>query len=90
MVRGRGRSSPALAGIWCFVDSVIPGHVPDFEEIEPDVKTAWLSEQKALAWEKTYQEMRAKYTVLLPRPPENASAAPSPSATVVASGFGVQ
>ena len=58
-----------------FVDTAIPGRVPDFEEVEPDVKTAWLSEQKALAWEKTYQEMRAKYTVLLPKPPENASAA---------------
>ncbi len=53
-----------------FVDTAIPGRVPDFEEIEPDVKTAWLSEQKALAWDKAYQEMRAKYTVLLPRLPE--------------------
>ena len=30
-----------------FVDTVIPGRVPAFEEIEPDVKTAWLSDQKA-------------------------------------------
>ena len=49
-----------------FVDTVIPGRVPDFEEIEADVKTAWLGEQKALAWDKAYKEMRAKYTVLLP------------------------
>lgn len=61
-----------------FVDTAIPGRVPDFEEIETDVKTAWLGEQKVLAWDKAYQEMRAKYTVLLPRPPENASAAPAP------------
>jgi peptidyl-prolyl cis-trans isomerase C len=53
-----------------FVDTVIPGRVPAFEEIEPDVKTAWLGEQKALAWEKAYKDMRAKYTVLLPAPPE--------------------
>ncbi len=53
-----------------FVDTVIPGRVPNFEEIEPDVKTAWLGEQKALAWEKAYKEMRAKYTVLLPAPPD--------------------
>jgi hypothetical protein len=52
-----------------FVDTVIPGRVPPFEEIEPDVKTAWLAEQKAKAWEKAYKEMRAKYTVLLPAPP---------------------
>jgi peptidyl-prolyl cis-trans isomerase C len=53
-----------------FVDTVIPGRVPDFEEIEPDVKTAWLGEQKAQAWQKAYAEMRAKYTVLLPAPPK--------------------
>jgi len=52
-----------------FVDAVIPGRVPAFEEIEPDVKTAWLAEQKALAWKKAYKEMRARYTVLLPAAP---------------------
>lgn len=63
-----------------FVDTVIPGRVPDFEEIEADVKTAWLGEQKALAWDKAYREMRAKYTVLLPAPPEGTNGTP-PSAT---------
>ena len=58
-----------------FVDTVIPGRVPAFEEIESDVKTAWLSEQKATAWEKTYKDMRAKYTVLLPAPPDQETAA---------------
>ena len=57
-----------------FVDMVIPGRVPAFEEIEGDVKTAWLGEQKAQAWEKAYREMRAKYTVLLPAPPDKESA----------------
>lgn len=52
-----------------FVDTVIPGRSPAFGEIESDVKTAWLGEQKARAWQKTYREMRAKYTVLLPAPP---------------------
>ena len=56
-----------------FVDAVIPGRVPAFEEIEHDVKIAWLADQKAVAWEKAYKEMRAKYTVLLPVPPETAS-----------------
>jgi len=58
-----------------FVDTVIPGRVPAFEEIEPDVKTAWLAEQKALAWEKAYKDMRAKYTVLLPAPPDEKTVA---------------
>jgi peptidyl-prolyl cis-trans isomerase C len=62
-----------------FVDTVIPGRVPAFEEIEPDVRTAWLSEQKALAWQKAYEGMRAKYTVLLPAPPPATSARASTS-----------
>ena len=60
-----------------FVDTVIPGAVPAFEEIEPDVKTAWLGEQKAQAWEMAYKAMRAKYTVLLPAPPDSAPAKPA-------------
>jgi peptidyl-prolyl cis-trans isomerase C len=64
-----------------FVESFTPGRVPAFEEIESDVKTAWLGEQKAQAWRKAYREMRANYTVLLPGPPDDKSArasAPSP------------
>ena len=53
-----------------FVDTVIPGRVPAFEEVEPDVKTAWLGEQKAVAWQKAYKDLRAKYTILLPVPPK--------------------
>ena len=57
-----------------FVDTLIPGRVPAFEEVEADVKKAWLAEQKALAWQKAYQDLRAKYIVLLPAPTDNASA----------------
>jgi peptidyl-prolyl cis-trans isomerase C len=57
-----------------FVDTLIPGRVPALEEVEADVKTAWLAEQKAQAWQKAYQDMRGKYTVLLPAPAENESA----------------
>ncbi len=52
-----------------FVDTVVPGRVPAFEEVEPDVKTAWLGEQKERARADAYKAMRAKYTVLLPAPP---------------------
>src|SRR6516162_7678481 len=62
-----------------FVDTVIPGRIPAFEEVESEVKTAWLAEQKQTAWQKSYAEMRAKYTVLLPGPPDkNAPEAPAP------------
>jgi parvulin-like peptidyl-prolyl isomerase len=60
-----------------FVDTVIPGRIPAFEEIEPDVKTAWLGEQKATAWQKAYSDMRAKYIVLLPAAPSEAAQAPA-------------
>jgi peptidyl-prolyl cis-trans isomerase C len=77
-----------------FVDTVIPGRIPALEEIESDVKTAWLGEQKATAWQKAYAKMRAKYTVLLPGPPPGAVAnqpADSPAKQVPApSGEGPQ
>lgn len=57
-----------------FVDSVTPGRLPTFEEVAQQVKTAWLGEQKDLAWKKAYDEMRAKYQVLLSVPAEVATA----------------
>ena len=57
-----------------FVDTVIPGRIPAFEEVESEVKTAWLNDQKASAWDKAYKEMRAKYTVLLPAAPDKETA----------------
>ena len=62
-----------------YVDTVIPGRIPAFEEMEPDVKTAWLGEQKQQAWQKAYKEMREKYSVLLPDPSGKESVqAPAP------------
>jgi peptidyl-prolyl cis-trans isomerase C len=54
-----------------FVDSFTPGRIPAFEEVEPDVKTAWLADQRDQAWRKAYETMRAKYQLLLPAPPAN-------------------
>ena len=53
--------------IW--IESIAPGKVPAFEEVEPDVKTAWLADQKAIQWQKAYATMRAKYDVIAPQPP---------------------
>jgi peptidyl-prolyl cis-trans isomerase C len=52
-----------------YVDTLIPEHASAFEEVEPDVKTAWLAARKAEAWDKAYGEMRAKYELVLPAPP---------------------
>ena len=62
-----------------FVESFTPGRIPVLEEIESDVKTAWLGDQKEQAWRKAYQEMRANYAVLLPEPPVEQSARASAS-----------
>ena len=62
-----------------FVDTVIPARAPPFEDVEQDVKRAWLADQKAKAVAKAYQDMRAKYTVLMPAPPpEGAPPPPKP------------
>jgi hypothetical protein len=57
-----------------YIDTVIPGRVPLFEEVESDVRTTWLNEQKERAWRKSYSDMRAKYKILLPAPPTESMA----------------
>ena len=64
-----------------FIDTAVPGRVPAFDEVEAEVKTAWLGEQKALAWQKAYNEKRAKYKVLLPDVRDPAVSAPSTSSS---------
>ncbi len=61
-----------------FIDSIIPGRIPGFEEVEPDVRTAWLAAQKAQSWQEAYARMRARYTVLLPAAPASAPAGEPP------------
>lgn len=51
-----------------FIDTVTPSHLPAFEEVEPEVRSAWLADQKSIAWDKAYATMRAKYFVVLPTP----------------------
>ncbi len=63
-----------------FVDSLTPERASSFEEVEPDVKTAWLATRKAEAWDEAYKTMRAKYELVLPAPPENAAGV-TPAAT---------
>ncbi len=62
-----------------FVDSLTPGRVPAFEEVEPNVISAWKTDQRAEAWRKAYAEMRAKYEVLLPAPPDEVASESGPA-----------
>jgi hypothetical protein len=60
-----------------FLDTLAPSRIPAFEEVEPEVKTAWLAARKGEAWEEAYKKMRAKYVLALPAPPEAAATAPA-------------
>jgi peptidyl-prolyl cis-trans isomerase C len=59
--------------VW--IESISPGRLPNFEEVEPDVKTAWLADRKTQQWEQAYEKMRTRYQVLLPEPPAEPSSA---------------
>lgn len=63
-----------------YIDSVIPGRVPAFDEVEGEVKTAWLGVQKEIGWQKAYKEMRARYTLRIPVPVDDAALAESRAA----------
>ncbi len=62
-----------------FLESLTPERGSAFEEVEPEVKTAWLGARKATAWDEAYKKMRAKYELLLPAPPAEV-ASPTPGA----------
>lgn len=59
--------------VW--IDSITPSRVPQFEEVEPDVRSAWIEEQRAESKSKMFEAMSARYEVLLPKP--TAKEAPS-------------
>lgn len=64
-----------------FVEEMTPGRLPEFEEVEPDVKAAWTREQRAELKRQAYDLMRAKYQVVLP------TAKPSDAAALSAGRF---
>jgi peptidyl-prolyl cis-trans isomerase C len=49
-----------------FINSSVPSRVPSFEEIEPDIKSAWIEDQQVLVKRKAYETMRARYKVVMP------------------------
>ncbi|MGH7802360.1 MAG: peptidylprolyl isomerase, partial [Thermodesulfobacteriota bacterium] len=52
--------------VW--VDTITPSRVPQFEEVEPDVRSAWIEEQRAETKRKMFEAMRVRYEVVLPKP----------------------
>ncbi len=49
-----------------FIESLAPGRVPGFDEIERDVRASWQNNQRDELKRMAYDVMRAKYTVVLP------------------------
>jgi hypothetical protein len=49
-----------------FVDGIEPGRLPAFEEVEPEVKSAWLDQKQREMKQVALQAMRARYTVIVP------------------------
>lgn len=56
-----------------FIDSLTPARQPAFEEVELDVKTAWVDEQRAEFKRKAFEAMKAKYEIVLPKAAPNAA-----------------
>ena len=79
---GRGPSSRAWVGIWCSLRPSTPGRVPSYDEIEPQIKAAWLDEQRAAARQRAFEAMKAHYEIRLPEAPRIATA---PDATTAKS-----
>jgi hypothetical protein len=67
-----------------FVDSITPGRVPLFDEIEPEVKAEWFNAQRAEAKRNVFAAMRARYEVVLP-PPDDQDAPLSGAASTLKS-----
>jgi len=52
--------------VW--VDSITASRMPQFEEVEQDVKSKWIEEQRAESKSKMFEVMRTRYEVVLPKP----------------------
>ena len=70
LVPGRVRLSPATAGIWYLSIPSFPGRIPALRRDRARRKDGVAERAKATAWQKAYEDMRARYTVLLPDPPD--------------------
>jgi peptidyl-prolyl cis-trans isomerase C len=49
--------------VW--VESMTPARVPAFEEVEPEVRSEWVAEQRTAFKRQAYEAMRARYEIIL-------------------------
>ena len=52
-----------------FVDSSSPSRIPAYEEIEPEIRSEWIDDQRAQSKRTTYETMRSRYQIVLPEAP---------------------
>ena len=62
--RGPVQSGYGWHLVWIY--SVEPGRVPAFEEVEPDVKSAWIDDRYREVKQAALDEMRSRYDVVIP------------------------
>ena len=82
-VRSGSWQGPIESGLgWhlVFVLSVTPGRVPSYDEIEPQIKAAWLDEQRIAARQRAFESMKTHYEIRLPQAPRIATAPGTPDA----------
>lgn len=48
------------------VDARAPGHIPDYDEVAPEARSAWLEEQQRSLRERAFATMLARYEVVIP------------------------
>jgi peptidyl-prolyl cis-trans isomerase C len=51
--------------VW--VDALTPARVPAFDEVERDVKTGWVEDQRAQIRQRAFEAMRGRYQVVMPK-----------------------
>jgi hypothetical protein len=72
-VKPRAWTGPVESGYgWhlVFVESTTAERVPPFDEIEADVKAAWIEQHRSVARDRMYAEMRARYEIVVPAMPD--------------------
>ena len=68
-VRPGSWQGPVESGLgWhlVFVTSATLGHIPSYDEIEPEIKAAWIDEQRSEARRRAFEAMKARYEIHLP------------------------
>jgi peptidyl-prolyl cis-trans isomerase C len=48
-----------------FIGTIEPGRVPAFEEVETDIKSAWLDQKQSEIKQTAFEAMRRRYTVVV-------------------------